>query len=74
MHYNYYPKFCIIFIDIIFIMENSIILILLIVLVVIGWILYFFRNAIKDKYNKTSGKVKQTVSHAAKQVKEDIKD
>lgn len=55
-------------------MENSIILILVIILVVVGWILYFYRDSIKAKYNKTSGKVKETVSNAAKQVKEDIKD
>lgn len=55
-------------------MKDSIILILVIVLVVVGWILYFYRDSIKAKYNKTSGKVKETVSHAAKQIKEDVKD
>lgn len=55
-------------------MQNSIILILVIVLVVVGWILYFYRDAIKGKYNRTSGKVKETVSHSVKQVKEDVKE
>jgi hypothetical protein len=54
-------------------MKNNIILILIIVLVVVGWILYLYRDTIKAKYNKNSGKVKETVSQAVKQVKEDIK-
>lgn len=54
-------------------MKNTIILILVIVIVVVGWILYLYRDTIKSKYNKNSGKVKETVSHAVKQVKEDIK-
>lgn len=55
-------------------MKNTIISILIIVLITIGWILYLYRDTIKNKYNKNSGKVKETISHAAKQVKEDIKN
>lgn len=55
-------------------MENTIILIAVIILVVAGWILYLYRDAIKAKYNSTSGKVKADVSHAVKDIKEDIKN
>lgn len=54
-------------------MKDTVILILIIVLVVVGWILYLYRDTIKGKYNKTSGKVKADVSHAVKEIKEDIK-
>lgn len=62
------------FIDKNFLMENTIILIAVIILVVAGWILYLYRDAIKAKYNSTSGKVKADVSHAVKDIKEDIKN
>lgn len=54
-------------------MKNEIIIILLIIIFVVGSILYFYKDTLKDKFNKTSDKLKKTVSHAAKQVKEDIK-
>jgi hypothetical protein len=62
-----------IFIDKIFPMKNDIIMMLLIVIIIGGGILYFYKDSLKHKYNTTAGKVKATLSHAAKQVKEDIK-
>lgn len=55
-------------------MENTIIFVVIIVLIIVGVILYAYRDTIKHAYNKKSGKVKETLSNAAKQVKEDIKN
>lgn len=53
-------------------MKNNIIVILVIILLVIGWILYFFRDNIRGTYNKSSGWIKEDISHGAKVIKEDI--
>lgn len=55
-------------------MKNDLIVILLIIILIGGWILYFYRDALRHKFNKTSGKVKEDVSHAVKEIKEDIKN
>lgn len=52
-------------------MENGLIIVLVLILLV-GWILYFFRDSIKSTYNKSSGGVKEDVSHGAKVIKEEI--
>jgi uncharacterized protein YxeA len=54
-------------------MKNEIILILIIIILIGGWILYFYKDAITHKYNKSSGKVKEDISHAVKEIKEDLK-
>lgn len=54
-------------------MKNELIVTLLIIILIAGWILYFYKDSIKHKYNKTSGKVKEDISHAVKEIKEDLK-
>lgn len=54
-------------------MKNEIIIILIVILLIVWWILYFYKDAILHKYNKTSGKVKEDISHAAKEIKEDLR-
>lgn len=54
-------------------MQNTLIILLLIIVVVVGWVLYVYRDEIAHKYKTNSGKVKADVSHAVKEIKEDIK-
>lgn len=55
-------------------MKNDLIVILLIIIIIGGWVLYFYKDTLKHKFNKTSGKVKEDVSHAVKEIKEDLKN
>jgi lipopolysaccharide export system protein LptC len=55
-------------------MQNTLIILLVIIVVVVGWILYLYKDEITHKYNKNSWKVKEDVSHAVKEIKEDIKN
>lgn len=54
-------------------MQNTHIIVLLIAVIVVWLVLYIYRDEITHKYNKTSGNVKEDVSHAVKEIKEDIK-
>jgi cbb3-type cytochrome oxidase subunit 3 len=53
-------------------MQNTIILILVIVIVLIGWIAYLFRDDLKGMFGNSSASVKEDISHGAKELKEDI--
>lgn len=55
-----------------FLMKNSLIVSLVLILLVVGWILYLFRDNIKGMYSKSSEGVKEDISHGAKVIKEDI--
>lgn len=55
-----------------FIMKNDVIVILVIILLVVGWVLYLFRDNIKGMYKKSSAGIKEDISHGAKVIKEDI--
>lgn len=52
-------------------METSLIIILLIILLVVGWILYLFRDNIRGTHKSSEG-IKEDISHGAKVIKEDI--
>ena len=53
-------------------MKQTFIIILLIALLIIGLILYIYKDNIRNIYNKTSWKVKEDIAHGAKEIKEDI--
>lgn len=55
-------------------MQNTLIIRLLIIVIVVGLVLYIYKDEIMHKFNKTSGKVKEDVSYAVKEIKEDIKN
>lgn len=53
-------------------MKTNLIIGLVLILLVVGWIVYFFRDNIKATYNNSVEEVKEDVSHGAKVIKEDI--
>ena len=53
-------------------MKNSLIIILLVALLIIGWLVYFFRDSIKGMYNNSAEWVKEDISHGAKVIQEDV--
>lgn len=62
-------------------MKNSVIIILVLVLLVIGWVLYFFRDNIRNVYDNSSADVKEEmidvkedVDETMGDVKEDVND
>lgn len=62
-------------------MKNSLIFILVIIVIVIGWLLYFFRDNVKNIYDNTSVEineeiidVKEEIDETIVDVKEDISD
>jgi uncharacterized protein YxeA len=55
-------------------MQNELIIVLIIIVVVVGVVLYMYKDEITHKFNKTSGKVKEDVSYAVKEIKKDIKN
>lgn len=55
-------------------MKNSVIIILVIVLLAIGWILYFFRDSIRPAYDNTSAEVKEEMIDVKENVNETIGD
>jgi uncharacterized protein YxeA len=58
-------------------MKNSLIIILVIALLIVGWVLYFFRDDIKGMYDDRSPDVKEEMIDAKEELidaKEDMKD
>lgn len=57
-----------------FLMKNSLIIVLVIVLLAIGWIFYFFRDSIGNVYDNTSAEVNEEMVDVKEDVNETIGD
>ncbi len=56
------------------IMKNSMIIILVLILIVVGWVLYFFRDNVKDVYDNTSVDVNEKMIDTREDINETIED